>query len=179
MQYNKIICGKFVDMRSITVEDTEFSYNIRADKRYCHTVGQPAASIDAQRKFIEWQIKQPNDYYFVVLNKKGERIGLIGVYDIHDGMGETGREVNCGSPMEAMEAQVLLDDFVRDVLQLKRTCYVIYTHNHKNISNQRKLGNEPLYIIERNGIECAYYESEVSIERNDKIRKLLQKIKIE
>lgn len=178
MIYDEVIHGKFVDMRSITVEDAEFSYNIRADKKYCDVVGQPAASIDEQRKFIEWQIQQPDDYYFVVLNKRGERIGLIGVYDIHDGMGEKGREISYGSPMETLEAEVLLEDFVCNVLHLQKTCCVIYTHNRKHISNQRKMGYEPLRIIERNGVECAYYENAVGTEANSKIKKLLQRIRV-
>ena len=82
MVYDKVIVGKFVDLRSITPEDAEFSYNIRADKRNKDTVGQLAESVDAQRRYIENQMQKPDDYYFVVLNKKGERIGLIGVYDI-------------------------------------------------------------------------------------------------
>ena len=88
MVYNEIIKGKFVDLRSITLDDAEFSYNIRADERFRDTVGQLAPSLEAQRAFIDWQMKEPDDYYFVVLNKKGERIGLYGVYNFHDGMAE-------------------------------------------------------------------------------------------
>lgn len=179
MKYDNLICGKFVDLRSIELEDAEFSYCIRSDKRYRDTVGQPASSVEAQRKFIEWQIQQPGDYYFIVLNKKGQKIGLIGVYDIHDGMGEVGREVNDGSPMEAMEAEILLNEFIRDVLHLKKICYVIYMNNHKNISNQRKKGYEPLRIIKRNGVECAYYEAAVCNDNDVKIKKLLEKIPVE
>ena len=179
MQYNNVIYGKFVDLRSITIEDSEFSYYIRADEKYRNTVGRPASSVEAQRKFIEWQIQQPGDYYFVVLNKKGQRIGLIGVYDIHDGMGEVGREVNSGSPMETMEAEILLNEFIRDILHLKKTCYVIYLNNRKNISNQRKKGCEPLRIIKRNGVECAYYEGTVDNNNDIKIKRLLEKIPVE
>ena len=57
MVYNGIIKGKFVDLRSITLEDAEFSYNIRSDERFRDTVGQPAPSLEAQKDFIEWQMK--------------------------------------------------------------------------------------------------------------------------
>lgn len=178
MVYSEVIRGKFVDLRSIGVEDAQFSYDIRADERNCKTVGQVAQSVDKQRQFIEWQMQQPNDYYFVVMNKSGERIGLIGVYNIHDDIGELGREVNNGNPMESMEAEVLLADFCREVLHLKKTCAVIYADNKKHISIQKKRGYEPLYETERNGISCLYYENMVTENDHAKIRALLDKIEV-
>lgn len=138
MVYPEVIHGMFVDLRSITLDDAEFSYNIRADKRNRDTVGQLAPSLEAQKDFIRWQMQEPNDYYFVVLNKKGERIGLYGAYDIHDGMAEVGREVNVGEPTEIMEVGFLVADFCREVLKLKRTCFVIYENNIHRISEVKK-----------------------------------------
>lgn len=179
MVYDKVIRGKFVDMRSITLEDTEFSYNIRADEKHRDIVGQLATSVEEQYKFIEWQMKQPDDYYFVVLNKKGEKIGLTGVYNIDGEMGEVGREVNYGDPMQTTEAGILLEEFCRDILHLKKTCCVIYTNNKKNLSNQKKKGNIPLKIINRNGMECAYYETEIGGMFYKRAKRLLDKIGVE
>lgn len=179
MVYDHIIRGKFVDLKSITLddEDVEFSYQIRQEEKNRNTVGQLASSLSEQRKFIEWQIKQPGDYYFVVWNKKGERVGLIGVYDIHDGVGETGREVSNGSPMEAMEAEVLLEEFYRNILGLKKVIGVVYLSNKKHISNQKKRGFEIKKTVMRNGVECAYYETEVNEKNFEKTRDLLKKIR--
>ena len=47
MVYPEVIHGMFVDLRSITLDDAEFSYNIRADKRNRDTVGQLASSLEA------------------------------------------------------------------------------------------------------------------------------------
>ena len=138
MVYPEVIHGMFVDLRSITLDDAEFSYNIRADKRNRDTVGQLAPSLEAQKDFIRWQMQEPNDYYFVVLNKKGERIGLYGVYDIHGDIAEVGREVNVGEPTEIMEVGFLVADFCRDVLKIKRTSFVIYENNIHRISEVRK-----------------------------------------
>lgn len=129
MVYDKIIHGKFVDLRSITLDDAQFSYDIRNDEKHRDVVGQLAKTVEEQAKFIEWQMQEPNDYYFVVLNKKGERIGLTGVYSIHDSMGEIGREVSYGNPMETAETANLLEDFCVDVLHLKRMNFVVYTNN--------------------------------------------------
>lgn len=178
MVYDKVIRGKFVDLKSIKLDDAdvEFSYRIRKEEKNCKTVGQLAASLEEQRKFIQWQINEPGDYYFVVWNKKGERIGLIGVYDIHDKTGEVGREVNDGSSVEAMEAEVLLDEFCRTVLHLEKITYVIYLNNKKNISSHKKRGIEMKKTVMRNGIECAYYERAADGKDFEIIRNLLNRI---
>lgn len=179
MIYEKVISGKFVDLKSITLddEDVEFSYQIRREEKNRETVGQPASCLSEQRKFIEWQINQPDDYYFVVWNKKGERVGLIGVYDIHDGVGEVGREVSDGTPMEAMEAKVLLEDFYKEVLNLKKVTAVIYMSNERQLSNQKKLGFTMKKKVNRNGVDCAYFETDVEGKQIQKIRYLLEKIR--
>lgn len=158
MVYPEVIHGMFVDLRSITLDDAEFSYNIRADKRNRDTVGQLAPSLDAQKDFIRWQMQEPNDYYFVVLNKKGERIGLYGVYDIHDGMAEVGREVNVGEPTERMEVGLLVADFCEKVLNLKKICYVIYANNIGNLNNAKKRGGKFIKMVERGGHDAMYFE---------------------
>lgn len=170
-----MIIGKFVDMRSITLDDAEFSYNIRMNEKFRAYVGQPAHTMEQQREFIKWQMQQPGDYYFVVLNKKAERIGLIGVYDIHGKMGEIGREVSYGNPLETMEAEILLNDFARDILKLDKVCCVVYLNNKKVMRMHKKNGFEPKAYIDRNGIACAYYEHELDY-GNSKVRRLLNDI---
>lgn len=178
MVYDGVIKGKFVSLRSITVDDAEFSYNIRADKNNCDTVGQLASDINAQREFIQKQIEKPGDYYFVVANNKNERIGLIGIYDIHDDIGEFGREVNIGEPMETIEATLLLNDFCKDVLHLKKICYVIYENNKRNISNANKRGGNFIKKIERSGRIALYYEDDIEKvnENNMKLRKMIDRL---
>lgn len=178
MVYDKVIQGKFVDLKSITLDDAdvEFSYQIRKEEKNSKTIGQLAASLEDQRNFIKWQIEEPGDYYFIVWNKKGERIGLIGVYDIHDGIGELGREVNDGSSVEAMEAEVLLDEFCRTVLHLEKMTYVIYLSNKKHINNHKKRGIEMKKTVMRNGVECAYFERNADEKYFATTRQLLDRI---
>jgi RimJ/RimL family protein N-acetyltransferase len=176
MVYEKVLEGKFVNLKSITLDDVEFSYNIRNDEKNRDTVGQLAASLESQRKYIEWQRQEPYDYYFVIWNKRGERVGLIGVYDIHGDVGEVGRFVCNGTSIEAMEAEVVLEKFYREVLGLKKTVAVIYTSNKKHLSNQKKRGSVIKDIVMRNGVECAYFETIVSEKSLAKVRKLLDMI---
>ena len=178
MVYPEVIHGMFVDLRSITLDDAEFSYNIRADKRNRDTVGQLAPSLEAQKDFIRWQMQEPNDYYFVVLNKKGERIGLYGVYDIHDGMAEVGREVNVGEPTEKMEVGLLVADFCVNVLHVKKICYVIYANNIGNLNNAKKRGGNFIKMVKRGGHDALYFERDLRKEPQGikKIRLILEKL---
>lgn len=177
MVYDQVIHGRFVDMRSITLDDAEFSYQIRLRPEVCNVVGQPASTIEEQKAFIKKQMQTKGDYYFVVCNKKGERIGLIGVYNIVNDMGELGREVNIGTTFESMEAEVLLQDFCSDVLHLKKTCAVVYKENKKVISMNKKLGRMPKKEVIRSGRESLYYEEEISEDMMSKIRELLNKVR--
>ena len=174
MVYDGVLKGRFVELKSITLDDAQFSYDIRADKKNRDTVGVVANSVEEQRKYIEWQMAQPDDYYFVVYNKKGDKIGLIGVYDISGDTAEMGREVNCGSCVEVMEAEVLLQDFAIDVLGLKTMYYVIYANNPKHLKNQKRNNMIPVKKVTRNGVESFYFEFELS--KDTSIRRKLARV---
>jgi hypothetical protein len=174
MVYDGVLKGRFVELKSITVDDAQFSYDIRADEKNRETVGVVAGSVEDQRKYIEWQMAQPGDYYFVVYNKKGEKIGLIGVYDVSGDTAEMGREVNYGSCVEVMEAEVLLQDFAMDVLGLKTLCFVIYANNPKHLKNQQRNNIIPVKKVIRNGVESYYYEFELT--KDNSIRRKLARV---
>ena len=178
MLYEAELKGEFVTLRSITIDDAEFSYKLRKDPRFVSIMGQAAATVEDQKKFIEWQIKQPGDYYFVVLNKNRDRIGLIGVYSIVDSKGETGREIIDGAPYETMEAEILLCDFCINELHLKTKVGVIYKNNKKQIELQKKLGLEPVEEIVRSGIPAYKYEVDfVTLQKNySRARKMIEKL---
>ena len=159
MVYEKDIKGNFVTLRSITVYDAEFSYNLRKDPRFVSIMGQPAESVEAQRKYIEWQRKEPGDYYFVVLNKSGERIGLIGVYSIQGDTCEFGRELNIGEPYETMEAEILNFDFAKEVLGIRYSKSIVYKQNTKQFNMLKKRNNNKITEIIHNGIPSYLMET--------------------
>ena len=174
MVYDKIIEGKFVKLRSITLDDAEFSFNLRRDSRFVNIMGQPAKTVEDQKKFIEWQMKQPGDYYFIVLNRQNERIGLIGIYNIQDGVGEAGRELNIGAPNETIEAQILLTDFCIKILHLKKRTCVIYNFNKKQLNLLKKFGIFPKREVIRSGIVSYEFEDSMDdVLRSQKRARLL------
>lgn len=178
MVYPETIVGRFVDLRSITLDDAEFSHAIRTDKRNRDTVGQLASSIQDQILYIKKQMDLPGDYYFVVTNKKGKKIGLTGVYDIHDDVGEIGREVNVGEPTEIMESNLLLRDFCKNVLKLSKVSFVIYANNIHHINDVMRRGAKLIGRGLRSGREALFFERNL-LEPNameQKVERILKRL---
>lgn len=178
MVYGEDIVGRFVTLRSITVDDAEFSYNLRRDPRFVDIMGQPAKSLEAQKEFIEWQRKEPGDYYFVVYNHSGERIGLIGAYKIQGDTCETGRELNIGAPYETLEAELLINRFCHEVLKLNRSTAIVYKRNVKQFGMLKRRGGYQITEIVHNGIPAYLLEAtfEELNKRMDNIRAMINKI---
>ncbi len=176
MQYDKVLEGKFINMRSVTVDDAKFAYDIRNEFR--ETIGQVAASYEDQLKYIEKQIVTEGDYYFVITEKNGEPIGLNGVYDIKDGEGETGRFVCKGTPVQSIEAHLMLHDFAKNVLKLKKAHFVVYASNKKVVHLQKRMGQKFICWTERSGIESAYFEDPLddTLPEIIKMRDLVEKM---
>lgn len=151
MVYDKVIEGKYVNLRSVLEDDIEFTYNIRKDPQFHGMMGCAALTIEEQSCYIMQQIKKENDYYFVIENKKGKSIGLIGVYDINEKIAEEGRSVSYGSPLENIEAGLLIDFFEREILKLEWIRINIYEENKKMIHMCRRLGYEEIGKDTRGG----------------------------
>ena len=162
MVYEGVIKGRFVELKSITLDDVQFSFDIRSAPENRETVGVVAKSVEDQKKYIEWQMKEPDDYYFVIYNRKGEKIGLIGLYDIQGDTAEMGREVCSGNCVEVIESEILVEDFAMDVLGLKTLHSVIYANNAKHLKNQMFNGQIPVRKVIRSGVECFYFENEIT-----------------
>lgn len=178
MVYDEDIRGRFITLRSITEEDADFSYRLRNDPRFVDIMGQPAESVEAQRQYIRRQRKEPGDYYFVVYNNAGERIGLIGAYKINGDTCETGRELNIGEPYETMEAEALLFEFCQTVLKLKKCTGIIYKSNQKQYRMMKRRGGYRITETVHHGIPAYYLEStfEEQNRRMDKVRELISKL---
>lgn len=179
MVLNETIDGRFVFLRSITPDDAEFSYQIRCEDKNKNTVGQLAGSIEAQRQYIEKQMVTPGDYYFVICRKDGERIGLIGLYNIEGEKAEIGRFVSDGDSVESLEADYLLSSYANLKMGIQVLSFIVYKNNTSHISNQKKRGYVPLKTIVRNGVEAYYYEVQCASDgKKDKIKDLLNKIRV-
>ena len=94
MIYNGIISGKYINLRSVLIEDADFTLKIRQNKKKTKFLHNVDDDIEKQRQWIKTQQQRLGDYFFIAENKTGEPIGTIGIYEIHDKKANFGTSTN-------------------------------------------------------------------------------------
>lgn len=131
MVYDGILEGKYVNLRSVEEQDAEFTLSLRQNPGLTKYLPKLDITLEQQVNWIKKQRLTDGDYYFLVENKDGKPIGVIGVYNVSGKCAETGRIVVIGNAIESVEAQLLSFDFAFDVLNLEKTVnYVIAENSH-------------------------------------------------
>lgn len=107
------IIGDLVTLRSVHIDDAEYTFKIRQDKektKYLHVV---EGTIDSQKKWIEEQQTRLGDYFFLVTDNHDNPIGTYSVYNIKSdkSRAETGRAILYGNPAQNLETILLFFDF--------------------------------------------------------------------
>ena len=124
------IVGNYVTLRSIKESDAIFALSIRQDERMTRYLPRLNISLEQQIEWIHKQQKTEGDYFFIVWrNKENSRIGTIGLYDVKNGRGETGRLAMTGVALESIEAEFLLQKFGYDTLGLHELYSYIFPEN--------------------------------------------------
>lgn len=142
MVYNGIIEGRYVNLRSVEERDAEFTLSLRQDPNLTKYLPKLDITLDQQISWIRKQRNQVGDYYFVVENKKGEKIGVIGVYDVNGDCAETGRIAMIGNAFESIEAQLLSFDFSFDILKLEKTVNYVMADNIHALRFSQMFGSQ-------------------------------------
>lgn len=140
MFYDKTIEGRYVDLRSAKVEDAEFARAIRREPLFSKFFPPLDNTIEEQRQWLRCQHDKPGDYFFVVWDKQGNRIGTISLYDINGGTAESGRIAIKGNAFQAMEAQLLNFKFAFDVLHLTTVVGYIFADNERALRFNQQFG---------------------------------------
>ena len=132
--------GKYVDLKPCTEDDAEFTRDIRKDPGFVKYLPEIDNSIDQQKAWIKSQRAKDGDYFFVVWDKAGNRIGTVSVFDIVGKTGKTGRLALKGNALQNIEAQYLSFDFAFNTLNIQGLWGFIYTENHRAIRFAQTFG---------------------------------------
>lgn len=153
MVYDGIIKGKYVDLRSCTEDDAEFTRDIRYSPEFANFFPALDNTLEQQKDWIKHQRKKEGDYFFVVRNKAGNRIGTISIYNVNGKYAESGRlAIKSNNPFEAIEAQILSFRFAFEVLGLECINGYIFADNEKAIRfNQQFAGRQYPPTMDENG----------------------------
>ena len=161
MVYDGVIEGKYVDLRSCTEDDAEFTRDIRRDPEFSKFFPVLDNTVEQQKTWIKHQREKKGDYFFVVWNKAGERIGTISIYDVEGEYAESGRlAIKSNNPFDAIEAQILSFRFAFGVLGLNCINGYIFADNERAIRfNKQFAGKQYPPTVDENGREIIKIEN--------------------
>ncbi len=161
MVYQKPIEGKYVTLRSCTEEDAEFTLGIRQDPDFVDCFPPLDITLDQQKAWINKQREKPGDYFFVVWDKDGNRIGTISIYGVEGKRAESGRLAIKGTnPFQALEAQILSFRFAFGELGLECIDAYIFADNERALRfNKQFAGRRKAPEIDENGNEIIRIEN--------------------
>ncbi len=126
--------GRYVDLKSCTEDDAEFTRDIRKDPEFVKYLPAIDNTLEQQKAWIRCQREKSGDYFFVVWDKEGKRIGTISIYGVDGDHAESGRLAIKGSnPFQALEAQILAFRFAYGALGLECIDAFIYADNERAI----------------------------------------------
>lgn len=131
MVYDGVLEGRYVDLKSATIEDAEFTLGIRTDPELTKYLPRISNTLEQQKMWIEQQRQKAGDYFFVVWDKKGNRIGTNSLYNINGEEGESGRLAIRGNSFQSIEAQLLMSDFSYNIIGLKDVISFVQEGNDK------------------------------------------------
>ena len=145
MIYNGIISGRYVDLRSATLDDAEFTLNIRLDPEIKKRFPPFDSNLEKQKIWLSNQMQKDNDYFFVIIDKQNnQRIGTISIYDINYEKleAENGRlVVKSDNPLHSSEAFLLLNRFSFHELGLERVYGFILGDNQRSQNFNKFFGS--------------------------------------
>lgn len=126
--------GRYVDLRSCTEDDAEFTRAIRKDPEFVKYLPAIDNTVEQQKAWIRSQREKEGDYFFVVWDKKGNRIGTISIYDVNGDHAESGRlAIKGDNAFQGIEAQILSFRFAFGVLGLECIDGFIFADNERAI----------------------------------------------
>jgi len=143
MDHNITLAGHYYELRPVRLDDAEFIVELRTDpdlSRYLNTI--PAIVTD-QERYIRNYLSTPDDYYFVVQEKKsGAREGFIGIYDIDrkNRRAEWGRWILRKGSMAAVESADLIYRVGFEKLDLSEMYCRTVTRNEQVVSFHTSCG---------------------------------------
>jgi len=150
--------GRYVVLKSCTIDDAEFTLAIRQNPKFTSFLPKIEQTLEQQKEWIRQQREKAGDYFFVVWDKKGNRIGTVGLCEIAKGQYESNRLTMLGDSFEATEAVLLLFQFGFKILNLDHIGSFIFADNKRAIRFNKMFGgiiSEP-YPNTNNEVKNSY-----------------------
>ncbi len=134
--------GNWVCLRCADKEDVDFTLAIRDDveknrflTKFHNTKAEQAAWIEQQRLAVD-------SCFLVIENLAGKPLGTIGFcnFDFVNNICECGHYVSWGMPMENVEANLLMLDYLFNVSKISKSYIYVYPENKQVVSLNQRFG---------------------------------------
>ena len=135
-----ILAGNFVKLRCANQADAEFTLAIRQDPEITKILPPIHNTLEQQREWLLKQIVAEDSCFLIIENLQGKALGTLSFYNIdwENRVCEMGRLCSYGTPVENIEANVLLTDYLFMELKfVKLTGQVQLANIHVKSYNER------------------------------------------
>jgi len=139
---NDKLIGKHVALREVTTDDAEFILSLRCDEKKSKYLHKTEYNVEKQISYIKRYFNIPDEWYFIILNKKGERIGTYRIYDVKGDSFCIGSwlMVDGVSPAESFESDYIIRMYGFDVLGFNKIHFDVRKENKKVIRYHKMMG---------------------------------------
>lgn len=136
------LIGKYVKLREVTVDDAEFILSLRCDEKKTRFLHKTEYNVEKQVEYIKRYFTIPDEWYFIIENLTGERIGTYRIYDVQGDSFCIGSWllVDGVSAAESFESDWLLRMYGFDVLGFKKIHFDVRKGNKKVIAYHKMVG---------------------------------------
>lgn len=136
------LSGKYVTLREVTVDDAEFILSLRCDEKKTQCLHRTEYNIEKQIEYIKKYFGISDEWYFIIMNKKCERIGTYRIYDVRKDSFCIGSWllVDGVSAAESFESDYILRMYGFDVLGFKKIHFDVRKGNKKVIAYHKMVG---------------------------------------
>jgi len=134
--------GKYVNLREVTVDDAEFILSLRCNEEKSKFLHKTEYNIEAQVEYIRNCLNLDNEWYFIIENKNGEKIGTYRIYDVRKDSFCIGSWllVNGTPAQEMLESDYLVRKFGFDTLKMDKIHFDVRKGNKKVIRYHKMVG---------------------------------------
>lgn len=82
-----LISGKNINMRTVELNDADFIYEMRQNQSKTKYLSHVSGTVEDQKNWIinyKHREKDKKEFYFIIETKKGEKLGLVRLYDFQE-----------------------------------------------------------------------------------------------
>lgn len=147
-----LVRGSSIYLREAGLEDSAFILELRTNPKKSMHISKTKEDIQAQHAFMKRYFLSTSDFYFIMCNWQGERLGTVRIYNTHsDSFCWGSWLIATGSPASvALESAVLVYEFAFLSLHYRVAKFDVRKENASVVRFHEKFGATRVGLDSRN-----------------------------